>query len=139
MDKETPWGNESFIIFDTSSLGPESSRVQTSWRNIIHALVIKSMSDSLIADGWEFPSTAKKSFAVLSPFNKQTTFIRSLVMPSWVKGVEGGISTVHRFQGNERDVMIFTPAIDEDQTRSKTHMEDAKRFNVATSRSRHFT
>jgi superfamily I DNA and/or RNA helicase len=106
MDKETPWGNESFIIFDTSRLGPESSRVQTSWRNIIHALVIKSMSDSLIADGWEFPSTAKKSFAVLSPFNKQTTFIRSLVTPSGIKGVEGGISTVHRFQGNERDLMI---------------------------------
>lgn len=107
MDKETPWGNESFIIFDTSSLGPESSRVQSSWRNIIHALVIKSMSDSLIADGWEFPSTAKKSFAVLSPFAKQTNFIRSLVLPSGVKGLEGGISTVHRFQGNERDLMII--------------------------------
>jgi hypothetical protein len=106
MDKETPWGNESFIVFDTSTLGPESSRVQSSWRNIIHALVIKAMSDSLIADGWEFPSTAKKSFAVLSPFAKQTNFIRSLVLPSNVKGIEGGISTVHRFQGNERDLMI---------------------------------
>ena len=49
------------------------------------------------------------------------------------------IGTPEEFQGNERDVMIFTPAIDEDQTRSKTHMEDAKRFNVATSRSRYFT
>ena len=106
MDKVTPWGNESFIIFDTSSLGPESSRVQSSWRNIIHALVIKAIADSLIADGWGFPSTAKKSFAVLSPFAKQTNFIRSLVLPSGVKGVEGGISTVHRFQGNERDLMI---------------------------------
>ena len=106
MDKETPWGNESFIIFDTSNLGSESSRVQSSWRNIIHALVIKSMSDSLISDGWEFRSTARKSFAVLSPFAKQTNFIRSLMMPSGAKGVEGGISTVHRFQGNERDLMI---------------------------------
>jgi superfamily I DNA and/or RNA helicase len=106
MDKETPWGNESFIIFDTSSLGPESSRVQSSWRNIIHALVIKAISDSLIIDGWGFPSTAKKSFAVLSPFAKQTNFIRSLVLPSGAKGIEGGISTVHRFQGNERDLMI---------------------------------
>jgi len=49
------------------------------------------------------------------------------------------IGTPEEFQGNERDVMIFTPAIDEDQTRSKTHMEDPKRFNVATSRSRYFT
>lgn len=106
MDKETPWGNESFIIFDTSSLGPESSRVQSSWRNIIHALVIKAISDSLLIDGWKFPSTAKKSFAVLSPFAKQANFIRSLVLPSGARGIEGGISTVHRFQGNERDLMI---------------------------------
>ncbi|NDC37178.1 MAG: hypothetical protein EBZ48_03900 [Proteobacteria bacterium] len=49
------------------------------------------------------------------------------------------IGTPEEFQGNERDVMIFTPAIDEEQTRSKTHMEDAKRFNVATSRARYFT
>jgi hypothetical protein len=49
------------------------------------------------------------------------------------------IGTPEEFQGNERDVMIFTPAIDEDQTRSKTHMEDVKRFNVATSRARYFT
>lgn len=61
MDKKTPWGNKSFIIFDTSTLNPESSRVQNSWRNIVHALVIKAISDSLLLDGWEFTSTAKKN------------------------------------------------------------------------------
>lgn len=107
LDKETPWGNESFIIFDTSRLAPESSRVQTSWRNIIHGLVIKSISDSLLSNGWEFPSTANKSFSILSPFSKQVNFIKSLIAPSGHKGVEGGVSTVHRFQGNERDLMII--------------------------------
>jgi len=107
MDKKTPWGNESFIIFDTSTLNPESSRVQNSWRNIVHALVIKAISDSLLLEGWEFTSTAKKSFGVLAPFAKQASFIRSLIHPSGVKGIEGGVSTVHRFQGNERDLMIL--------------------------------
>lgn len=48
------------------------------------------------------------------------------------------IGTPEEFQGNERDVMIFTPAIDEDQKRSKAFMEDRNRFNVATSRAKYF-
>jgi len=48
------------------------------------------------------------------------------------------IGTPEEFQGNERDVMIFTPAIDEEQTRSKAFMEDRNRFNVATSRAKYF-
>jgi len=49
------------------------------------------------------------------------------------------IGTPEEFQGNERDIMIFTPSIDEDQKRSKAFMEDEKRFNVATSRAKYFT
>lgn len=49
------------------------------------------------------------------------------------------IGTPEEFQGNERDVMIFTPCIDEDQNRSKAFMEDRKRFNVATSRAKYYT
>lgn len=49
------------------------------------------------------------------------------------------IGTPEEFQGNERDVMIFTPAIDEEQKRSKAFMEDRNRFNVATSRAKYFT
>jgi len=48
------------------------------------------------------------------------------------------IGTPEEFQGNERDVMIFTPAIDEEQKRSKGFMEDRNRFNVATSRAKFF-
>jgi len=48
------------------------------------------------------------------------------------------IGTPEEFQGNERDVMIFTPAIDEDQKKSKAFMEDPCRFNVATSRAKYF-
>jgi superfamily I DNA and/or RNA helicase len=48
------------------------------------------------------------------------------------------IGTPEEFQGNERDVMIFTPAIDEEPKRSKAFMEDRNRFNVATSRAKYF-
>ena len=49
------------------------------------------------------------------------------------------IGTPEEFQGNERDIMIFTPSIDINQSRSKAFMEDLNRFNVATSRAKYFT
>jgi len=49
------------------------------------------------------------------------------------------IGTPEKFQGNERDVIIFTPSVDETCSRSVGFMEEATRFNVATSRARLFT
>ena len=49
------------------------------------------------------------------------------------------IGTPERFQGNERDVIIFTPSIDETCSRSVGFMEESSRFNVATSRAKLFT
>ncbi|BEV35766.1 AAA domain-containing protein [Synechococcus sp. M16CYN] len=49
------------------------------------------------------------------------------------------IGTPEEFQGNERDVIIFTPSLDEEQKHSKAFMEDQNRFNVATSRAKYFT
>jgi hypothetical protein len=49
------------------------------------------------------------------------------------------LGTPEKFQGNERDVIIFTPSVDENCSRSVGFMEEASRFNVATSRARFFT
>jgi hypothetical protein len=108
MDKPTPWGNDSFIFFDTTSLEPESSTVNgKSRRNLMHALTIQAIAEQLFEDGWELKSTAKKSFGIITPYAKQSTFIESLLTTDPDKHVKGGISTVHRFQGNERDLMII--------------------------------
>jgi phosphatidylserine/phosphatidylglycerophosphate/cardiolipin synthase-like enzyme len=61
----------------------------------------------LFNDGWELHSTAKKSFGVVAPYAKQSSFIQNLIVTDPEKHVKGGISTVHRFQGNERDLMII--------------------------------
>lgn len=107
-DKSTPWGNQPFIIFDTSNLEPESSTVNNkSRRNIIHALVIEAITEQLFNDGWELDATAEKSFGVISPYAKQSSLIENLVMAKSGEFVRGGVSTVHRFQGNERDIMII--------------------------------
>lgn len=116
-DKPTPWGDEPFIIFDTSKLEPESSTVNNrSRRNVIHALVVEAIAEKLLSDGWELDSTAEKSFGVITPYAKQSSLIENLVMAKSGEYVRGGVSTVHRFQGNERDIMI----IDVTKVASKT-------------------
>ncbi len=107
-DKPTPWGNESFIFFDTTSLNPESSQVNgRSRRNLVHALTVKAISEKLFEDGWELKSTAKKSFGIITPYNKQSQIIEKLISSDSAQYIKGGISTVHRFQGNERDLIIL--------------------------------
>jgi hypothetical protein len=49
------------------------------------------------------------------------------------------IGTPEKFQGNERDVIIFTPSVDGTCSRSVGFMEEPSRFNVATSRAKLFT
>ncbi|MDR0867378.1 MAG: hypothetical protein LBP75_02745 [Planctomycetota bacterium] len=50
----------------------------------------------------------------------------------------GGIGTPEEFQGNERDIMIFTFCLDEN-SKGFGHFQDDKRLNVATSRAKLFT
>ena len=73
----------------------------------MHALTVQAIAEQLFEDGWELKSTAKKSFGIITPYAKQSSFIESLLTTNPEKHVKGGISTVHRFQGNERDLMII--------------------------------
>jgi superfamily I DNA and/or RNA helicase len=108
LDKPTPWGNEPFIFVETSSIEPESSTVNgKSRRNVAHALVVRALVEELYREGWTFDSTGEKTFAVITPYAKQSTFIENLVGATGEIQVKGGISTVHRFQGNERDLIIL--------------------------------
>ena len=58
---------------------------------------------------------------------------------SQLNKVELMIIIPEEFQGNERDVIILTPSIDEDQNRSKAFMEDPNRYNVMTNIAKYFT
>lgn len=107
-DKSTPWGNETFLFFDTTSLQPESSTVNgKSRRNVIHALVVRAIAERLFEDGWELRSTAEKSFGIITPYASQSRFIEKLLGANPSTHIKGGVSTVHRFQGNERDLMVI--------------------------------
>jgi very-short-patch-repair endonuclease len=49
------------------------------------------------------------------------------------------IGTPEEFQGNERDIMIFSLCLDTDCKGGQGHYQDQKRLNVATSRAKSFT
>jgi very-short-patch-repair endonuclease len=62
--------------------------------------------------GWGY----RGSIGVVSPFRAQADRIRALVyrhegLGARIKGVDLLAETVHKFQGDERDVMIFSPAV----------------------------
>jgi superfamily I DNA and/or RNA helicase len=104
----TPWGNEAFLFFDTNSLEPESSTVNgKSRRNLMHALTVSAIADHLFKDGWDLKATAAKSFGIITPYAKQASIIERMLSADPERHVKGGVSTVHRFQGNERDLMII--------------------------------
>ena len=83
------------------------------------------------------------SVGVVSFIRDQVNYIREEALRRLSDEEQENISlmigTPEEFQGNERDVMIFTPSVDKDQKRSKAFMEDRNRFNVATSRAKYFT
>jgi len=106
--KTTPWGDSTFIFFDTASLNPESSPVNgKSQRNIVHALTVEAIAHQLTEDGWGLSATAEKSFGIVSPYAKQAQLIERLLSHGTGQRIGTGVGTVHRFQGNERDLMII--------------------------------
>jgi len=50
-DLSTPWGNYTFLTFNTESLEPESTSVESSRRNVIHAITIERIVEELVAAG----------------------------------------------------------------------------------------
>ena len=104
----------------------------------------KVLPTDLTREVFEIPQLYGKpiSVGVVCFIRDQVNFMKEEVLRRLTDEQQERISlmigTPEEFQGNERDVMIFTPAIDEEQKRSKAFMEDRRRFNVATSRAKYF-
>jgi len=70
---------------------------------------------------------------------KITEFIEERLPESVWSKFDLMIGTPEEFQGNERDIMIFTLCLDSECKSGQGHYQDAKRLNVATSRAKSFT
>ncbi|WP_395066587.1 AAA domain-containing protein [Flavobacterium sp.] len=86
----------------------------------------------------------KKDFTigVISMIRDQCKKIEELIeehLPNLDSNYDLMIGTPEEFQGNERDIMIFSLCLDTDCKGGQGHYQDQKRLNVATSRAKSFT
>jgi len=104
----------------------------------------QNLPNELTREVFEMPQLNGKpiSVGVVCFIRQQVNYMKEEVLRRLTDEQQDYISlmigTPEEFQGNERDVMIFTPAIDEEQKKSKGFMENRNRFNVATSRAKYF-
>lgn len=78
----------------------------------------------------------ERKIGVITPFARQRDYISSLLLKNGLRDVQCG--TVHAFQGDEKDVILFSLAVT-DQTFQKTYhwlKNNKELINVATSRAK---
>lgn len=118
---------------------------------IIESLVSSNLK-SLFPNEYKVPSHIDKNnftIGVISMIRDQCELIREMLKERFPNNeldkygidVEGreGIGTPEEFQGNERDIMIFSLCLDSECMHGQGHYQDVKRLNVATSRAKYFT
>lgn len=103
-------------------------------------------ANTLFGNKYQLPSHINKndfSIGVVSMIREQCEKIGELIeekLPDEIwREHELMIGTPEEFQGNERDIIIFTLCLDTQCTSGQGHYQDAKRLNVATSRAKSFT
>jgi hypothetical protein len=93
------WARAELIVLDTSELAARTARRQgsASRYNVMHAQLIASLLSSA--------TTQTRDLAMITPFAAQARLLESLLIDFGLDGWVG--STVHRFQGGERDIVVY--------------------------------
>jgi len=136
-----PHGQSSLFYLDTRSYNPWTSlRIGTYSRyNLFHALIIRN----LVYDLYDKIRLGQKGqIGVISPYSAQTRLMERLIGDHIDDRNHVAVSTVHRFQGNEKDVIVLdvTDSLGTRPSKFVTAVdrkEDGTRLlNVALSRAR---
>lgn len=96
-----PWPKQPVILVDTSSVRPECLRTPSGSRyNVYHAILAVRISEELLRGGI-------KNVGIISPYNKQAELINSMLKEGNIPSEKVYAATVHKFQGSERECIIF--------------------------------
>lgn len=93
------WARDELVMLDTSGVSPRTARKQggSSRYNLMHAQLIGALMASA--------TTRTKNLAAITPFAAQARLLESLLEEFGQS--EWDASTVHRFQGGERDIVVY--------------------------------
>lgn len=130
------WAKEELIIVDTSRMRSRTARRQGSLSryNLAHAQLIAGLSADATATA--------QDLGLITPFAPQARLLESLLPETRLK--DWAASTVHRFQGGERDIVVYD-TVDSGRgvtplnrwfTEGHAGSEGARLLNVAASRAR---
>ncbi|WP_141540265.1 AAA domain-containing protein [Bacillus cereus] len=133
-----PFANEATVLFDTSLMGGYSLKDAASGSrfNMMSGLVAMQMILIGLLDGVQ-------SIGVVTPYRAQSRFlstcIREILQKTKYRNTPILAATVHKFQGSERDMMIFDTVDSYPQERPGVLFFDHKNHrlvNVAVTRAR---
>ncbi|QED47143.1 AAA domain-containing protein [Cytobacillus dafuensis] len=135
--KRTPFENQASVLLDSSGAGEYCmiDRFSKSRMNLWHLL----LSFQLIYEAY---IGGTRSIGYVTPYRTQAILMEQLLEEIYGEDLkEAGIiaATVHRFQGSERDVMIFDTVDSDPQERAGmllTGKESARLLNVAITRTK---
>ena len=144
-DFSTPWGNETFLTVNTETLEPESTTIESSRRNVVHAITIERIVEELVAGGWTLDGTQENSIGVISAFREQARHTQRLLDARFGLVAKGASQTIHKFQGSERGLIIIDmtrvgtkgdPGFGRWQANPDPYSDTNLKWNVALSRAR---
>jgi len=133
---QDPFPGKPLGMVDTGSLLPWNSFTESGSRfNMASALTSLRLAQMAKSSG-------VKTVAIITPFAAQARLLRRLIKDARLKDLQVDAATVHRFQGDERDLIIFDAVADQPSLRLGRLLEgslkpDAARLlNVAWTRAR---
>ncbi len=90
--------NKNIVLIDTSKIFPFAQKKGTSYYNLMHAIATRNLVNIINAE----PELSGKTVGISSPYTAQAK------MHAAINKKNGNVTagTVHRFQGDEKDIMI---------------------------------
>lgn len=131
LDKE-PLRGAHIGFYDTSEKHAYPSKTDSgSYYNLLHALFCVELAQRALDNGY-------KSVGIVTPFRPQANLIQKILIDRQIdKDETVDVDTVHRFQGGQKDVIIFDIVTSQKTKLTDDDMDggdDEKLINVAFSR-----
>jgi len=123
-------------VFWIDTQGEDIRRVDSSWTNLSEVACIQTLLPRLV-ENLNQHDLGKLSLGIVTPFRAQEKILDKWLEDSGLSG-KCTVGTAHKFQGDEKDVMIFSTVLAQDMGEGTLHWleKNWNLLNVAVTRAR---